>query len=228
MKHVLLSFNKICLILSRSFEYSIFHKSIFLIMFVFFISSCAPIPTSEFEVKKNTIPVANKTTNVRSPLTKSNLPESATINFQKTPYLRNVYKQPSIPRNRLALVNFHNKIRDIGQHSAFLSNCSLDILKAFVAKGWAPIVMIQMREHTPFISSISHYNNTSGIVHLQNPNIQSKRRLTFKDFEKAWDKESQKRCVIITAKRLNKADVQKVLGEFLPSEEFKQISVNSH
>lgn len=228
MKHVLLSLHKIRQTLSRGFENPISQTSIILIMFVLFTNSCGPLPTSEFEVPKTTIPTVNKTTNVQSPLTKSTLPESATINFQKTPYLRNVYKQPSIARSRLALLDFHNSMRDIGQHSAILSNCSLDILKAFVAKGWVPIVMIQIRERTPFISPISHYNNTSGVVHLQSPNSQSKRRLTFKDFEEAWHKESQKRCVIVTSKRLNKADVQQVLSEYLPSKEFEQISINSH
>lgn len=228
MKHVLLSLHKIRQILSRGFENPISHTGIILILLVLFINSCGPLPTNEFEAQKTTIPTVNKSPNVQSPLTKSNLPESATVNFQKQPYLRNVFAQPTTVRSRLALVNFHNKMRDIGQHSAFLSNCSLDILKAFVAKGWAPIVMIQIRNRTPFISPISHYSNTSGVVHLQRPNSQSKRRLTFKDFEEAWDMKSQKRCVIITPKRLNKADVQQVLSEYLPSKEFEQISINSH
>ena len=228
MKHFLLSLNEIRQTSLRCFRYSTLRTSLPIIIFLSLAISCAPLPPSDVNVPETSTTAPEQTTNTQPTLTEAKLPESATIDFDEIPYFRNVFKRAPAVRGRLALANFHQKMREMGQRSALVSNCSFDILKAFVAKGWAPIVLVQMESGSAFISPISHYDNASGQVHLQNPNSQSKRRLTFDEFEKSWEKDSQKRCVIITPKRLNKEGVQKTLGEYLPTKAFEQIKVNSH
>ena len=128
----------------------------------------------------------------------------------------------------MALANFHLRMREIGQHSAILSNCSFDVLRAFVAKGWAPIVLVQLGRRTPFIAAVVKYDNSSGMVHLQNPIDVSKRRLTYDVFEKSWGKNTQKRCVLITPDRLTEVDVDTVLGQYLDTSAYQDITMNSH
>ncbi len=209
-------------------SYSTASTCVVWLVFMLLAISCGPLPTGEFNVPETTTTTAEKTTKMQSKQSKGSLPESATVDLQKLPYFRNAFKQLPRVRSRRALSNFHLQMREMGQHSAIITNCSFDVLKAFVAKGWAPIVMIQLQSRTPVISPLSHYDNQSSEVHLQNPTSSSKRQLTYEEFEKSWEKDTQKRGILITPQRLTEADVRKVLGEYLPAEAFQQINVNSH
>ena len=80
---------------------------------------------------------------------------------------------------------------------AVVSGGSFDVLKAFVANGWAPIVMIQFQGRTPRnLAIFPNYNDKLSEVSLQNPTNLSKRRLTYEEFEAAWRKNSQNKCVL--------------------------------
>ena len=154
------------------------------------------------------------------------LPESATVRLQEQPYLRNAFKEP-IPASRSGLDDFFARTRGTVQHATVVSGGSFDVLKAFVAKGWAPIVMIQFQGRTPEILPVSDYNDQLSEVSLQNPTNLSKRRLTYKEFETAWRKNSQNKCVLITPQKLTETDLQKVLGRYLSAEAFQQVSIRS-
>ena len=122
---------------------------------------------------------------------------------------------------------FYATTRGTVQHLAIISNGSLDVLKAFIAKGWPPIVMIQFQGRSPEILTLSDYNDQLGEISLQNPTNLAKRRLNYADFETTWSKSSRNKCVLITPQQLTEIDVQNVLGRYLPTEAFQQISVRS-
>ena len=103
----------------------------------------------------------------------------------------------------------------------------LRFLKAFIAKGWAPIVMIQFQGRTPEILPMSDYNDQLSEVSLQNPTNLSKRRLTYEEFKTAWSKNSQNKCVLITPQKLTETDLQNVLGKYLPAEASQQVTIRS-
>ena len=190
--------------------------------------NCGPPPQGQYYVPESAITAAEKTMSPQSTQKSgASLPESATVQLERMPYIRNAFKERVRVSSRGGLVDFHASSRAQVQHSAVVSNCSFDVLKAFIAKGWAPIVMVELQGRAPEILPMSHYNEQLGEVFLENPSNRNKRRLTYKDFETSWSRISRNKCVLITPQQLTEMDVQKVLGRYLPKEAFQQISVQS-
>ena len=197
------------------------------LIFVFLAINCGPPPQSQYHVPESVIAAAERATSQQSMPNKVSLPESATVQLEKMPYIKNAFKERVRVSSRGGLDDFHASSRAKVQHSAIITNCSLDVLKAFIAKGWAPIVMIEFQGRTPEILPLSHYNEQLGEVIFENPANLGKRRLTYKDFEASWSRISQNKCVLITPQQLTEMNVRKVLGRYLPAEAFQQISVRS-
>ncbi len=216
----------------RLFSGSSYSTALACVAFLVFLLpsiNCGPPPQSQYYVPESAITAAEKTTTPTQSTQKSgtSLPESATVQLEKMPYIRNAFKERVRVSSRGGLNDFHASSRAQVQHSAVISNCSFDVLKAFIAKGWAPIVMIEFQGRTPEILPLTHYNEQLGEVLFENPSNLSKRRLTYKDFEQSWSRISRNKCILITPRRLIEMDIQKVLGSYLPTEAFQQISVQS-
>ena len=197
------------------------------VMFALLTLNCGPPPQGQYHVPETALAAAERNTRPPSGQSQASLPESATIQLQRLPYVRNAFKQPPRVGSRGGLDDFYATTRGTVQHAAIISNCSLDTLKAFIAKGWPPIVMVQMQGRSPEILSLTDYNDQLGEVSLQNPNSSAKRRLSYTDFEASWSKVSRNKCVLITPQQLSDIDVQNVLGRYLPAETFQGISVRS-
>ena len=190
--------------------------------------NCGPPPQGQYPVPESALAAAERATPTpQSGQTEIKLPESAIVRLENQPYLRNAFKGRVRVRSRGGLDDFHATTRQQVQHSAVIANCSFDILKAFIAKGWAPIVMVEFQERTPEILPLSQYNNQSGEVYLENPSNLNKRRLTYKDFEASWSRISRNKCILITPRKLSELDVRKALGAYLPEAAFQEISVRS-
>ena len=197
-------------------------------VFVFLAINCGPPPQGQYHVPESAIAAAEKATPPPSMQNSdASLPKSATIHLQKMAYVRNAFKEAPRIQSKSGLADFHARTRRTVQHSAIIDNCSLDVLKAFVAKGWAPIVMIQFQGRTPEILPISDYNDQLSEVHLQHPGSTTRRRMSYKDFEASWRKSSRNKCVLITPQQLTEIEIQKVLGRYLPKEKFQQLRVQS-
>ena len=198
------------------------------LVFVLLAINCGPPPQGQYHIPESALAAAERTTTTtQASQTQTNLPESATIQLEKLPYLRNAFKERVRVSSRGGLDDFHAMTRQQIQHSAVVANCSFDILKAFIAKGWAPIVMVEFQGRTPEILPMSQYNNQLGEVYLENPSNLNKRRLTYTDFEASWSRISRKKCILITPRKLSELDVRKALGDYLPEAAFQEISVQS-
>ncbi len=209
-------------------SYSTVCACVALLAFGLLSISCGPPPQGQYHVPESAVTAAEKTMRPQSAQKSGmSLPESATVQLERMPYIRNAFKERVRVSSRGGLVDFHASSRAQVQHSAVVSNCSFDVLKAFIAKGWAPIVMVELQGRAPEILPMSHYNEQLGEVFLENPSNRNKRRLTYKDFEMSWSRISRNKCVLITPQRLTEIDIQKVLGSYLPTEAFQQISVQS-
>lgn len=191
--------------------------SIVLLAFALLATNCGPPPTAEYIVPE---------TNVKSlPVqTQGKLPETANIQLHKLGYLKEVFKRPPRVTSFGGLDDFVVMSRKDAKNRTIVSDCSFDILKAFVAHGWAPVVKYEFHGRTWEILPISEYNDHMQLISLQNPNHISKRRVNYKDFEASWSKSSQNKCVLITPSQITERDVRKVLGKYLPKEAFKQIT----
>ena len=227
MKHYLSYLREFRQELLTGSSYSTVRACVTLLVFVLMAINCGPPPQGQYHVPETVLAAAERNTRPQSGQSQASLPESATVQLQKLPYVRNAFKEPPRVGSRGGLDDFYATTRGTVQHLAIISNGSLDVLKAFIAKGWPPIVMIQFQGRSPEILTLSDYNDQLGEISLQNPTNLTKRRLNYADFETTWSKSSRNKCVLITPQQLTEIDVQNVLGRYLPTEAFQQISVRS-
>lgn len=217
MKHNLFFSQKVRQTLLTGSSYSALCACVVLLVFAFLAIHCTPSRQGQYHVPETAMQAGEN---------QASLPESAAVRLQEQPYLRNAFKEP-IPASRSGLDDFFARTRGTVQHAAVVSGGSFDVLKAFVANGWAPIVMIQFQGRTPEILPVSDYNDTLSEVSLQNPTNLAKRRLTYKEFEETWSKNSRNKVVLITPQRLTETDLENVLTKYLPEEAFQQVSIRS-
>ena len=227
MKHQLSFLTEVRQELRIGSSYSTVCACVASLVFVFMAINCGPPPQGQYHVPETALAAAERNTRPQSGQSQASLPESATVQLQKLPYVRNAFKEPPRVGSRGGLDDLYATTRGTVQHLAIISNCSLDVLKAFIAKGWTPIVMIQFQGRSPEILTLSDYNDQLGEISLQNPTNLAKRRLNYADFETTWSKTSRNKCVLITPQQLTEIDVQNVLGRYLPTEAFQGISVRS-
>ena len=227
MKHYLWYLRGFRQELLKGSSYSTVRACVASLVFILLAINCGPPPQGQYHVPETALAAAERNTSQASRGSEGSLPESATIQLQKLPYVRNAFKQPPRVGSRGGLDDFYATTRSSVQNLAIISNCSLDVLKAFVAKGWPPIVMIQFQGRTPEIVILSDYNDQLSEMSLQNPTSLNKRRLSYTDFEASWSKSSRNKCALITPQQLSETDVQNVLGRYLPTETFQGIGVRS-
>lgn len=227
MKHYLSYLREFRQELLKGSSYSTMRACVASLVFVLLTINCGPPPQGQYHVPETALAAAERNTRPSSGQNQGSLPGSATVQLQKMPYVRNAFKEPPRAGSRGGLDDFYATTRGRVQNLAIISNCSLDVLKAFIAKGWSPIVMIQFQGRTPEILALSDYNDQLGEILLQNPTSLNKRRLNYADFEASWSKSSRNKCVLITPQQLSDIDVQNVLGRYLPTEAFQGINVRS-
>ncbi len=229
MKYRLSVLREIRQSLLTDFSYSTVRACVASLIFLLLAINCGPPPQSQYYVPESAIEAAARNVPERAKRAQEvGLPKSAMVRLEEQPYLRNAFKNAfsePMPVSRIGLDDFYARTRGKVQHIAIISGGSFDILKAFVAKGWAPIVMIQFQGRTPEVLPMSDYNDQMSEVYLQNPTNFAKRRLSYEAFETAWRKNSRNKCVLITPQALNEVTVQNVLGKYLPAEAFQEISI---
>ncbi len=217
MKRGIFFFEKVLKTLLKCSSYSS------IVVFVFLTINCGPATKGEYDIPKTETTV-DKKTDLRNEV---KLPNAVSLHLEKMPYVRNAFKQPPRANSLGGIDDFYATIQKTTKHSAVINNCSFDILKAFLAKGWTPIVMIKLQTQTNEIISVSDYNDHLSQVSLQNPVNLSKRRFSYKDFETYWSKGSKNKCVIITPQQLTERDIRNALTKYLSKDTFEQISVRS-
>ena len=209
-------------------SYSTVRACVASLVFALLAINCGPPPQGQFHVPETALAAAEKNVTQKAKRDQAvSLPENATVHLQDRPYVRNAFKGPVNANTRGGLDDFYARTRGKVQHAAIISNCSVDVLKAFIAKGWVPIVRIQFSQGNSEILPLARYSDQSSEMFFQNPTSLSERRLSYKDFETTWTASSRNKCVLITPQQLSDLDVQRVLGKYLPKEAFQQISVRS-
>ena len=228
MKHQLSFFREVRQALLTDSSYSTVRACVASLVFALLAISCGPPPQGQFHVPDTALAAAEKNVTQKAKRDQAvSLPENATVHLQDRPYVRNAFKGPVNANTRGGLDDFYARTRGKVQHAAIISNCSVDVLKAFIAKGWVPIVRIQFSQGNSEILPLARYSDQSSEMFFQNPTSLSERRLSYKDFETTWTASSRNKCVLITPQQLSDLDVQRVLGKYLPKEAFQQISVRS-
>lgn len=204
--------------------YSVF--SIFVLALL--VISCGPPPQSGMfpPIAEAPESAATSKNGTQSMTSQVNLPSSGTVDLRKMPYVRNVFKEVN-PVRRGAINDLYATTRGKVDNITIVSNCSLQVLKAFIAHGWAPIVVLQFQGRKLEMLPIVRYNHVSSDIFLQNPNNFSERRVSEEDFETYWGTGSRNQCALITPQQLTEAKVRGVLSKYLPAAAYAGISVRS-
>ena len=226
MKRRLFFLREIHRILRVSSSYSTVCTCVVSLAFTVLTISCGPPPTGQYHVPEIASTASTETTPEQSMNTDEGLPDAAAINLREMPYVRNIFKEP-LRMGRGGLDDFYATTRGKVQHIAIISDASLEVLKAFVAKGWGPIVWVQLQGRRPEILMLSAYDDRSNEVFLQNPVNLGERRVSYKDFEMYGAASARNKCVLVTPQQLTEVNVRKVLGRYLLPEAFQQVRVRS-
>ena len=118
--------------------YTHFFHTAFILTLCLLLVSCGPAPQTG---KLPPIPSANRSqpasapTKTQTASATGTLPASAAIDVTKKPLLKAFFRgQPDVNR----LDDLYGTTRGKVQNLSVVSNCDLDVLKAFLATGWAP------------------------------------------------------------------------------------------
>ncbi|RKU26163.1 hypothetical protein C6497_14000 [Candidatus Poribacteria bacterium] len=187
--------------------------------------SCGPMPSQRLpipETSSSEITTITQTANIRK------LPKAAIVDLKEIVFLKDALKIPvTSVSSKSGLEDFHVRNRRNVRYSVLISNCNFDILKAFIAQGWAPIVKYEYHARKWEIIPISEYSDHTNMVSLQQVNGNAKRRIDYKDFESSFARSSRNQCVLISRIQLSEANIHKVLSKYLPRETYAQISIKS-
>ena len=190
-----------------------------------------PIPSANRSQSASTsAPTKTRTASAMSSATQG-LPASAAVDVTKKPLLKAFFRnEPDVNR----LEDLYGSTRGKVQNISVVSNCNLDVLKAFVATGWAPVIRSR-RSSKGHLSVIMQYDDAVQQIQIGNPlgaqrkGLRSRagRTLTYAEFEKEWATGSGRKCVLITPKKLHEMDIQAALKKYLPENQVARVQVRS-
>lgn len=204
-----------------------------------FLVSCGPAPQGErmpipsatrSQSASTSAPMPAQTGSMHSSAT-DGLPASAAIDFNKKPLLTTFFRnEPNVNR----LEDLYASTRGTVQNMSIVSNCDLDVLKAFVATGWAPIIRSR-RSARGQLSAIMRYDDVDQQIQIGNPldarakgaRSRAGRKLGYAEFEKEWATGSGNKCVLITPKRLHDVEIHAALKRYLPEDRVGRVQVRS-
>ena len=211
-----------------------FCHTAFILALCLLLVSCGPPPQTG---KLPPIPSANRSqpasapTKTRTASTTGALPASAAVDVTKKPLLKAFFRnEPNVNR----LEDLYGKTRGQVQNLSIVSNCNLEVLKAFVATGWAPIILSR-RSGKGHLTTVMQYDDADQQIRVGNPlgaqrrGLQTRggRTLTYSAFEKEWTTGSGRKCVLITPKKLNEASIHAALEKYLPKEQVARVQVRN-
>ena len=225
--------------------YSYFPRIASTSLFCLVVVGCAPSPQNQkfyiAELPSSTKPATSMRTEV-------SLPPVARVRPREFPsrlWLNRLFRS----RELLTLKNFDNLESILAPENPFLTgqmrrrhktgeldtalvpknynvtvvtNCDTDILKAFVATGWWPFVLLRHGNQIERWLVVGY--DDSGHISLRDPRgPRVKRSVT--EFQREWKYPSPSQCMLITLEKLNKYDVRRRLQRYLPLAKVTQIHV---
>ena len=159
----------------------------------------------------------------------TSLPRKAEVNLVRMSLLKTVFRnQPASTR----IDDFFARAKGQVDNLSLISNCDLDILKAFVAAGWAPVVLLH-GERQPWV--LVGYDDADEEIRLTNianapsqtidPKRLSKREVPYSDFDRAW---SSGKCMLVEpGLAFTDVKVRSILSKYLTATHASQVMVRS-
>ena len=202
--------------------YTYFCYTMFILALCLLLVSCGPPPQTG---KMPPIPSATRSQSASTMSVTGTLPASAAVDVTKKPLLKAFFKnEPNANR----LEDLYATTKGQVENLSVVSNCNLEVLKAFVAIGWAPVILSR-GSGKGHLTVVMQYDDGAQQIQIGNPLAAQRggRRLTYAAFDKEWATGSSRTCVLITPKKLNDRDIRAALKKYLPEERVAQIQVRS-
>ena len=206
-----------------------------LLVLCILLIGCGPAPGKRY------IPSAS--TSIDGSFAPRNVPASATpslpwvaeVESARLPLPKTIFRNQPINHS---IEDFYARIKRQDDHISLVSNCNLDVLKAFIATGWAPVVLLRYDGPVQFWALVG-YND--GDEQIQLTNIarahsgtndlkrQRIRRLPYSDFVRKWSSRwSTRRCMLVApGMAFTEAKVRSVLAKYLTATHASQVTVKS-
>ncbi|MYE89126.1 hypothetical protein F4X33_09055 [Candidatus Poribacteria bacterium] len=213
-----------------------FCHTAFILALCILLVSCGPPPQTG---KLPPIPSANRSqpasasaaTKARTASSAGTLPASAAVDVTKKPLLKAFFRSPP---DVTRIEDLYGTTRGKVQNLSIVSNCDMDVLKAFLATGWAPIILSR-RSGKGYLTTVMRYDDADQQIQLGNPlgvqrrglHTRAGRTLAYSDFEKEWTTGSRRTCVLVTPKKLNDASIRAALKKYLPENQVARVQVRS-
>ena len=110
-----------------------------------------------------------------------------------------------------------------------VSGCDLEVLKIFVASGWAPVVSIRSPVGPKHVRAVIGYDDSTERVILVDPVNYTQAPLAkvkYADFSKQWV-DPQKTCLLVLSKYIGEASIRIALKNYLSEERMKSIHIKT-
>jgi hypothetical protein len=104
-----------------------------------------------------------------------------------------------------------------------VSGCDLEVLKAFVATNWAPVIVARSPVGPKHVRVVVGYDDSSQRITLVEPMEYAPAVISYEDFLKQWD-DPQKTCLLVFSENPGKDRIENALRKYLP-EKMKSLSV---
>lgn len=210
------------------------HFATFLVLCIL-LNGCGPAPGKRY------IPSAS--TSIDGSFAPRNVPASSSPSL---PWVAEV-ESARLPLPKTIFINqplnhsiedFYARIKRQDDHISLVSNCNLDVLKAFIAAGWAPVVLLRYDGPVEFWALLG-YNDGDEQIQLTNISRahsgtndlkrQRIRRLPYSDFVRMWSSRwSARRCMLVApGLAFTEAKVRSVLAKYFTATHASQVKVKS-
>lgn len=161
-------------------------------------------------------------------ISKADLPDSLNLNIDEARPAVNVYRELDPQKvvqnfNPVILKDISAKTQFFG---VFLSRCDIDVIRAMVASGWTPSVVIQTPGGQKHVRIVIGYNDPPkriALVDFKDPARLIQLDEGYDDFMKQWD---NKTCVVFD-RNVSESSVKLALRKYLPSEKVSSIGITA-
>jgi hypothetical protein len=124
-------------------------------------------------------------------------------------------------------------LKNVNESSSFagalLTRCDFDVIKALVAAGWTPVVIIRSPTGQKHLRTVLGYNDGPGELILADPMEKTEVRqlkMSYSDFDKTWD-DPQKTCLLILPQYISEQLIKDKLLKYIPSEKLTSVTIKS-
>ncbi len=135
-----------------------------LLTFCILLVGCGPAPQKMYIPSASTSGSGDPVSRTAPASSSTSLPRTAEVESARLPLLKTIFRNQPIHHS---IEDFYTRIKRQDNYLSLVSNCDLDILKAFIAAGWAPVVLLKLEGRLQFWALVG-YDDGDAQIQLTN------------------------------------------------------------